>query len=148
MRFTIDASVHLNALHRSEVGSEASRQLLATLHQPVESSQYEIFVPTLLRVEVAASVARVLDDNEQALELAEAIWHLPHQFWIPLDDDLTREAQVLAANSRLRGADAVYAAVAQHFNAILITRDRQQLERVVEGSESTTPEEMLRRLNS
>jgi predicted nucleic acid-binding protein len=96
-----------------------------------------------LVVEVAASVARIFDDSERGAALAEAVWHLPHQFWIPLDEALAREAQHLASRDRLRGADAVYAAVAARFDATLVTRDRQQLERITAGLRVTTPEGAL-----
>ena len=49
---------------------------------------------------------------------------------IPLDELLAVSAAELAARYRLRGADAVYAAVAQRHQTVLVTNDRQQLERL------------------
>ena len=66
----------------------------------------------------------------RTVALAEAIHFLPGQTWVPLDDVLAQEAGLLAAKYRLRGADAVYAAVAQRSDAILITLDSQQLQRL------------------
>lgn len=43
---------------------------------------------------------------------------------------LVDRAIYLAATARLRGADAVYAAVAERYHTTLITLDRQQLERL------------------
>lgn len=66
--FTIDASVHLNAVNPREVGSIESQ---ACLQRLVEQRR-PIFSPTLLLVEVAAAAARALDDATLALALARA----------------------------------------------------------------------------
>ncbi len=52
---------------------------------------------------------------------------------VPLDGAVVDRASDLAARLRLRGADAVYAAVAQQYGTVLITLDRQQLERLLAG---------------
>ena len=140
--FTIDASVHINALNPSETGSAESQlclQRLVAMRQP-------LFSPTLLLVEVAAAIARVLDDADMALELTRGIQALPRQLWVPLDNDTTEMAARLGAQSRLRGADAVYAAVARRYGATLITRDHQQLERLSALVRVMTPEDVLANL--
>lgn len=71
---------------------------------------------------------------------------LPGQLWIALDDDLADQAARLGAGMRLRGTDAVYAAVARRFGATLVTRDRQQLERLHSLLPVLTPEEVLQQL--
>ncbi len=126
MMFTIDASVHINALNPGEAGSAESQAFLEQVFQ----SQKRVFSPTLLLVEIAAAVSRVYGDADRGVALAEAIHFLPGQTWVPLDDVLAQEAGLLAAKYRLRGADAVYAAVAQRSDAILITLDSQQLQRL------------------
>jgi len=54
----------------------------------------------------------------------------PHVTWINLDENLAALAAEIAARHRLRGSDAVYAAVARRVAATLITLDAEQLERV------------------
>lgn len=142
--FTVDASVHLNALNPSEPGCQAS---LACLERLV-AQQNPILSPTLLLVEVAAATARSLGDAELALQIASALRDLPGQLWIPLDDELAREAARLGAEARLRGADAVYAAVAHRFGTTLVTRDREQLERLAGVVPVMTPEELLQTLGN
>lgn len=137
--YTIDASVHINALNPAEAGSAISQ---ACLRRLVERRQ-PVFSPTLLWVEVAAATARALDDSDLALELAQSVRALPGQVWVPLDDALAEEAAHLGATARLRGADAIYAAVARHFGATLITRDQQQIERLSALVRVLTPEEAL-----
>lgn len=142
MRFTIDASVHINAVNRSEVGSTESRALLERLHR----HEHSVVLPTLLLVEVAAAAARALDDAALGIELAQSIYDLPGQTWAPLDESLAGEAARLGAEARLRGADAVYAAVARRFDTVLVTRDRQQLERLRPLLPTQTPAEALDQL--
>lgn len=140
--FTIDASVHINALNPSEAGSAESHRCL---HRLVATRQ-PLLSPTLLLLEVAAAIARVLDDADMALALTRGIQALPRQLWIPLDTDITEMAARLCAQSRLRGADAVYAAVARRYGATLITRDHQQLERLAALVRVLTPEDVLTNL--
>ncbi len=137
--YTLDASVHINAVNAAEPGSAVSQaclQQLITQHQA-------LFSPTLLLVELAAAAARALDDSALALELALGVRGLPGQVWVALDDELAVEAAQLGVEARLRGADAVYAAVARRYGAALITRDRQQLERLAPLVPVLTPEEVV-----
>ena len=62
---------------------------------------------------------------------------------VPLDGALADVAARLAAASRLRGADAVYAAVAQQYGTTLITLDRQQLERLPPVVRTARPADVL-----
>jgi predicted nucleic acid-binding protein len=124
--YTIDASVHINALNVREDGSQESQEFLAR----VEQEHLEIICPTLLVVEVAAALSRALGDYEKGLTFALAVRDLPNLMLAPLDEPLADLAAELAARHHLRGADAVYAAVAQRHGAALVTNDRQQLERL------------------
>lgn len=124
--FTVDASVHINGLNPAEEGSPESQAFLEQIYR----HPWPVFSPTLLLVELAATVARVFNDTERGIVVAQAVQGLPGQIWVPLDDALAEEAARLAARYRVRGADAVYAAVARRYGAALVTRDRQQLERL------------------
>jgi predicted nucleic acid-binding protein len=124
--FTIDASVYINALNPSEQGSPDSQAFLRQVFQHPRP----VYSPTLLWVEIAAAVARVFDHTERGLAMARAIRGLPGQIWVSLDEVQAQNSARLAAEQRLRGADAVYAAVAQRYGATLVTRDQQQLERL------------------
>jgi len=78
--------------------------------------------------------------------MAQAVHGLPGQIWITLDDSLTEEAIQLATEHRLRGADAVYAAVARRHGTTLVTWDRQQLNRLQSILPVLTPTKALERL--
>lgn len=140
--YTVDASVHISALNPAEAGSVHSRTFLAQ----VQRRRLPLFCPTLLLVEVAAAVALALDDTERAVALATALrgWH--NQMLVPLDEMLADRAANLGAVARLRGADMVYAAVAQQYDTILVTLDRQQLERLSPLVRTARPDSVLREL--
>jgi predicted nucleic acid-binding protein len=59
---------------------------------------------------------------------------------------LGREASALAAAHRLRGADAAYGAVAKLHDTVLVTLDRQQLERLPAAIRTCRPAEALQRM--
>ena len=124
--YTIDASVLTNALNSREQGSQESRNFLAR----VEQENCEIICPTLLIPEVAAALSRALGDHKKGMAFAMAVRDLPNLTLVSLDDSLAVAAAELAARHRLRGADAVYAAVAKQYQTTLVTNDRQQLERL------------------
>jgi predicted nucleic acid-binding protein len=124
--YTIDASVHINALNEKEAESEASQKFLALL----ERERFEMICPTLLVTEIAAALSRAFDDYEKGMAFANAVRDLPKLTLISLDETLAIAAAELAARHRLRGADAVYAAVANQYKTTLVTNDRQQLERL------------------
>lgn len=124
--YTVDASVFLNAFNPYEDGHEASRSLLARFAE----DSIPLIVPNLLRVEVAAAVSRGRGDASLARRFADTLMRLPHLVVIPLDDRLAEVAAALAADRGLRGADAIYGAVAVRFGSALVTRDREQGERL------------------
>ncbi len=137
--FTVDTSVYINALNPAEGGSSESELFLERVFQ----RPWPVFSPTLLLVEMAAAISRVFDDAGQGLAMAQAARGLPGQIWVPLEESLTDEAVRIGAEHRLRGVDAVYAAVAHIYGTTLVTRDRQQLERLRPALLVLTPTEAL-----
>lgn len=137
--YTVDASVFLNAFNSTESGHEGSAAFLVQ----IRDARNPIVVPTLLLPEVAATIARGREDAVLARSFAEAIRRLPGIVLVPLDEVLASEAANVAAAYRLRGSDAVYAAVALRFNAVLVTRDLEQRARVSSALTALSPEEAL-----
>jgi len=140
--YTVDASVHVSALNPAQADSESSRAFLALVRQ----RRLPLFCPTLLVVEVAAAVARAFDDPDRALALAAALRSLPGQTLVPLDESLADRAAGLAATARLRGADAVYTAVAQQYGTTLVTLDGEQLQRLPPAVRTARPADVLHEL--
>ena len=142
--YTIDASVHVSALNPAEADSATSQSFLAR----VRRRQIPLFCPTLLLVEVAAAIARAFGDADRAAALAAALRGLPNQTLVPLDETLADLATDLAARARLRGADAVYAAVAQQYGTTLVTLDLQQLDRLPPVVRTARPDDVLNEMEN
>ncbi len=79
---------------------------------------------------LSAAIARKQNNTELALKLEQEIKLLSNATFVDVDGLLADLAVEVAANHRLRGSDAVYAAVALRFGTQLITLDREQLERL------------------
>lgn len=124
--FTLDASVLLNAFNRDEAGSPDSRRLLEDLRDRAAP----LIEPTLLLSELAAAIRRGTQDPDLARQVTSAVAELPNLVMVSLDDPLAREAAGLAADYSLRGADAVYGAVALRFGAELVSLDQEQISRL------------------
>lgn len=136
---TIDASVWVNADSPTEPESAASRTFL----DQVAASGTTVVLPTLLRVEVSAAISRTRKDATLAREYSERLAALPFVRWISLDAALAAQASVLAADHGLRGADAVYAAVALAHGCDLISLDREHLSRLASVLRVRTPSQSL-----
>jgi predicted nucleic acid-binding protein len=141
--FVIDASVFLNAFNTAEAGHAESQKLLAHL----QDKGVPVIGPTLLLPEVAATIGRGQGDPNLARRFAFTLSRLPHLVLIPLDRLLAGQAVEIAAQYRLRGSDAVYAAVALRFGCPLVTLDREQHDRVAIILPTRYPVDALADLN-
>jgi predicted nucleic acid-binding protein len=131
----VDASVWVSRLVPSDVFSAASRRWLA--QQVAEGGQW--LAPSLMLAEVVGAVARRTGQPELATRTLKQLLHLPSLRLAPVDQRLGRAAAQLAATARLRGADAVYAALAQYLAVPLVTWDDEFRERVGGLIEVITP---------
>ena len=100
----------------------------------------EVYCPTLALAECAAAIARQTDDPYLARELVSMIEDFPGIKLISLDLSLARRAAQIAVEHRLRGADAAYVAVADAFDAALISWDQEMLKRCPAAVATMTPE--------
>jgi predicted nucleic acid-binding protein len=138
-RYTIDASVFVNAFNRHEKGHAQSLQILSAIRERGDP----VIVPVLIVPDIASAVARATDDTAGALQYAHAAAALPHLTVVSLTATVARQAAALAANHRLRGADAIYVTVARRYGTTLVSRDAEQRIRGAEAVACQTPEEAL-----
>ncbi len=137
--YTVDASVWVNGFDQRELGHAISRQLLDLL----SVQAIPIIVPNLVLVEVAGAISRTRHNPEQAQAFATALSRLPNVTLKLLDEALADQALVLAAQHGLRGADAIYAAVAVQSGCTLISLDNEHLTRLVGIVPVLTPATVL-----
>ena len=137
--FTIDNSVWINAESPAETGHAQSRAFI----DRVIRTSVPVVVPTLLRAEVAGVISRIRADPGLAVRYSGRLAALPFIRWIGLDPPLADRAAALAANQGLRGADAVYAAVALEYGCTLVSLDKEHLTRLTSVVTTLKPADAL-----
>jgi predicted nucleic acid-binding protein len=121
----VDASVWVSFLVRRDVHHAASRAWLA--ERLLEGTP--LAAPVILLSEVGGALARRLDRPEIGVRAIERLLAIPTLRLTSVDHALGIRAGNIAAQYRLRGADAIYVAVAAALEVPLVSWDQQQVER-------------------
>ncbi|NKQ36820.1 MAG: type II toxin-antitoxin system VapC family toxin [Chloroflexi bacterium] len=122
----IDASVWISYLVQQDVNHAATHPWLAkTL-----IDRTPIAVPVLLLPEVGGAIARRLGDVEMGNKAMGTLLAIPTLRLVGIDHVLGIHAGRIAADYRLRGADALYVAVAAQLGVPLVSWDKEHLTRV------------------
>lgn len=135
----VDASVWVSLLATDDVNHAAT---LAWFEQRVSEGE-RFLAPSLVLVEIAGAMTRRTGDAAAAVAAADRIRRLPELEIVPLTVEAAERAADVAAHVSLRGADAVYAALAAERGHTLITWDRQQRERSASAVEVASPADDL-----
>ncbi|HSD84148.1 MAG TPA: type II toxin-antitoxin system VapC family toxin, partial [Anaerolineae bacterium] len=98
-----------------------------------------IIVPILVLPEISAALSRGQGKPELGKAFVQELRNFPNTTFIDVEETVANLAVDIAANQRLRGSDAVYAAVALRFGTELITLDREQLDRLPKILSVRTP---------
>ncbi|MEM7111648.1 MAG: type II toxin-antitoxin system VapC family toxin [Chloroflexota bacterium] len=131
----VDASVWISYLVQQDINHAKTRPWLAqTLldHTPIAA-------PILLLSEIGGAMARRLGSAEIGNKAINQLLAIPTLRLISIDHALGIQASRIAANHRLRGADAVYVAVASHLNIPLVSWDKEHLTRAAALITTHTP---------
>lgn len=123
---TLDASVFVSAFTPTEPAHEASKLFMLG----VRDQSTPIIVPVLVLPEVSAALSRGQGKPELGKAFVQQLRNLPNTTFISVDEGIATLAVEVAADHRLRGSDAIYAAVALRFGTELITLDKEQLDRL------------------
>ena len=123
---TIDASVFVSAFTPTEPAHQASKAFMLNLRE----QSIPIIVPVLVLPEISAALARGQGKPKLGLAFVQELRNFPNTTFINVDESIADLAVDIAANNRLRGSDAIYAAVSLRFGTELITLDREQLDRL------------------
>jgi predicted nucleic acid-binding protein len=130
-----DASVWVSHLIAQEVHHAASRRWLTAV---VRSGRI-IAAPALLLAEVGGAVARRTGDAALGHQAIQHILSTPSLRLVYIDAQLGLLAAELAAGQRLRGADALYVAVAVQLKAPLVSWDNEHLQCAPDLMVASTP---------
>jgi len=123
---TIDASVFVSAFTPTEPAHRASKSFMLGLRE----QSIPIIVPVLVLPEISAALSRGQGKPDLGKAFVQELRNFPNTTFIDVDENVASLAVEVAADNRLRGSDAVYAAVALRFGTELITLDREQLDRL------------------
>jgi predicted nucleic acid-binding protein len=140
MRLTLDANIWVGALDASDPVSGTCRDCLLK----VAEKSAQLYSPLLLPVEVAASIGRKTRDARQGNLAARWVRNFSGHVWQPLSEECAQAAERFAATLFLRGADAVYVAVAHLSDAALLTYDAEVIERASKAIRVMTPETWMK----
>lgn len=83
--------------------------------------------PTVLAIEVGAAISMRTKQPADAHAAANQLYTLRFVRLAPIDQGLVSEAKDLAADLGLRGADALYVALARQLGIVLVSFDAEQL---------------------
>ena len=123
---TIDASVFVSAFTPTEPAHQASKSFMLI----VRNQSIPIIVPVLVLPEISAALSRGQGKPALGKAFVQELRNCPNTTFIDVYETVANLAVDIAANHRLRGSDAVYAAVALRFGTELVTLDREQLGRL------------------
>lgn len=121
----VDASVWLSWLRPSDRHHQATREWI----EPRLLAGEVLATPDLAIIEVAGAIARITGRSSLGRRAAAGLMDIPLLDVHPGDQERFALAIAVAADGRLRGADAVYAALAMRLDAPLVTWDEELLDR-------------------
>jgi predicted nucleic acid-binding protein len=132
----IDASVLVSYVLPMDVHHAQSVQYV----RAVSLAGTQLIAPRLLLVEVGGAVTRRLGSNLRGQQAIERVQQLPNLRLATLSNRLLDHAQQLACELHVRGADAVYVAVADRLGVPLVSWDREHRTRATSRIQVFTPE--------
>lgn len=88
-----------------------------------DASSGRIIVPVLLLAEVGGAISRRTGKPALARQVVQTLLKTPELTFVPMDQELGEHAAQLAASLGLRGADAVYVALAHRLHVPLLSLD-------------------------
>jgi predicted nucleic acid-binding protein len=135
----VDASVWVSRF----LGHDAHHAASVQWFRLIRAERAEMFEPNLLLPEFAGAIARHTGRATDATESLERFRAIPNVSVHEIDRGLATLAADLAAQLRLRGADALYAALASTLGIRLVTWDRELRDRARSVIEVSTPAELL-----
>jgi len=121
----VDASVWVSRASNRDAAHERTTAWFD--RQTAEGALY--VAPVLMLAEVAGALARVTRDARVGRRVAERLARLPALRLVVIDGAVGERAAEIAADLRLRGADATYVAVAERLGLPLVTWDDEQRDR-------------------
>ena len=131
-----DASVWVSRFLNDDAFHAASLRWLTEMI----ADERAVVAPASMLAEVAGAIARRTGKTQMGYEVVQRIRRVPSLQLVAIDPDLGNYAAEIASSYRLRGADAIYVAVAHRLQLPLVSWDREQLERAASLIRTSSPE--------
>jgi predicted nucleic acid-binding protein len=144
MRLTIDTSVFISRLRENDPSHADSRALLEAL----PGAAVMVILPALIGPEIAGATRRFTGQPSLARAALEILDSLPNLTLVAVDQRLAADAMELAADTGMRGSDAVFAATARLFDAVIVSLDKDHVSRCPKDLRTLTPGEAFVELES
>ncbi|MCP4359654.1 MAG: type II toxin-antitoxin system VapC family toxin [Chloroflexi bacterium] len=122
----IDASVWISYLVQQDTNHTATKPWLTK----ILTDKAPVAAPILLLAEVGGAISRRLGGDDIGERAVNQLLAIPTLRLVSMGHSLSIQAARIAANHRLRGADAFYVTVAAYLNVPLISWDKEHLNRV------------------
>jgi predicted nucleic acid-binding protein len=134
---TVDSNVWIAAGDPTDRFHAASREFLTA----AVDDQRTFILPAFAWVEIACALARRLRNAQLGVRAANAVLALPRVQSVPTDESMLLHALEVGPRLMVRGADALFASVAVQHKSILISWDKE----LVQRAGALTPLEWLQR---
>jgi predicted nucleic acid-binding protein len=121
----VDASVWVSRFLSQDAFHAVSRTWL--IETTVAGTS--LVAPTIMLAEVSGAIARRVGDVKLGYQIVQQIRQLPTLQLTALDESLAQFSAQIASHYQLRGADAIYVAVAHHLQMPLVSWDQEQIDR-------------------
>jgi predicted nucleic acid-binding protein len=131
----VDAGVWVSILVPSDAHHAAGRRWL----EAALTEGRPLVIPVLALAEVSGAIARVTGRPQLGHKAIDSMLAIPTLRVVAIEHAVGLTAARLAADHRLRGADATYAAVAAELKLPLLSWDREQRERAAAVVECREP---------
>ncbi|MCH7608516.1 MAG: type II toxin-antitoxin system VapC family toxin [Chloroflexi bacterium] len=132
--FVVDASVWVSMFLSGDINHEASYRWL---HRVIATDV--LVAPAVLLPELAGAVARQEELSAAGVRATEIIRDFANVRIVEVDSELAEASARIAAECRMKGADALYVALAAMRGVPLVTWDREQIERGRVAATVVTP---------
>jgi predicted nucleic acid-binding protein len=116
-----DASVWVARL----IPQEPKHAACVTWWESFDASSGRIIAPVLLLSEVCGAISRRTGKPRLALQVLRTLLDAPELTFVTMDREFAEHAARLAAGLGLRGADAVYVALAHRLHVPLLSLDSE-----------------------
>ncbi|MEX2598136.1 MAG: PIN domain-containing protein [Dehalococcoidia bacterium] len=136
--YVVDACVWVGRFVRKDAHHLPSRSWLDGTIQRGET----MALPAIALPEISGSVARQTNSTGLGAKAVSLIQELPNVRLVPVDRLLAELAAKSASELRLRGADAIYIALASYLGIPLVTWDNELIRRGGYAVDTTTPLEL------